>query len=165
MEALGSSSLLLDRLELAAGMKMLDAGCGPGRVSIPAAERVGPEGEVVALDIQPAMLSKLEARAAARGLSNLRLVLGGIGQGLLDHNAFDRAILATVLGEIPDRQAALREIFAALKPGGILSITEIFPDPHYQSRNTVRRLAEAVGFHFKHSYGNWWAFTMNFEKR
>ena len=165
VEALGGSSMILTRLGLAPGMKMLDVGCGPGRIAIPAAELVGHEGEVVALDIQPAMLKMLEARAVARGLSNLHMVLGGIGQGLLASNTFDRAILVTVLGEIPDRHAALREIFAALKSGGILSVTEIFPDPHYQSRNTVMRLAKAAGFHFKQRYGHWWAFTMNFEKR
>jgi ubiquinone/menaquinone biosynthesis C-methylase UbiE len=67
-----------------------------------------------------------------------------------------------VLGEIPNREAALRQCYAALKPGGLLSITEIFPDPHYQSRNTVRRLAEAAAFRFDHSEGNWLSFTMNF---
>ena len=56
-------------------------------------------------------------------------------------NNFDRALLVTVLGEIPDRDAALRAIFDALKPGGILSITEILRDPHYQRRTTVLRLA------------------------
>jgi len=41
-------------------------------------------------------------------------------------------VLVTVLGEVPDREAALREIFDALKPGGILSVTEIIFDPHFQ---------------------------------
>jgi predicted methyltransferase len=70
----------------------------------------------------------------------------------------------TVLGEIVDQAAALCEIYDALKPGGIFSVTEVLPDPHYQSRARVRRLAESVGFRFDQLTGPWYAFTMNFCK-
>jgi ubiquinone/menaquinone biosynthesis C-methylase UbiE len=161
---MAGSALLLDRLNLHQGMRVLDVGSGPGRLSIPAAQRVGPDGKVVALDIQPAMLDKLKKRAEAKNLGNIQPALGGIGEGLLEENAFDRALLVTVLGEITDRKAALEEIYSALKPGGILSVTEIIPDPHYQSRNTVLSLAESAGFRLQRQYGGWLAFTMNFEK-
>lgn len=69
-----------------------------------------------------------------------------MGEGKLAHNRFDRVLLVTVLGEIPDREAALGENFAALKPGGILSVTGIIFDPHLQRLSTVNRLANAVGF-------------------
>ena len=72
--------------------------------------------------------------------------------------------LCTVLGEIPDREAALRQCYTALKPGGSLSITEIFPDPHYQSRATVQQLAEAAGFRLQATHGPWYFFTANFIK-
>jgi predicted methyltransferase len=72
--------------------------------------------------------------------------------------------LVTVLGEIPDRAAGLREIFAALKPGGILSVTEIIFDPHFQSRQAVARLARSAGFNEKAFHGNRIAFTLNLEK-
>src|SRR6058998_3755979 len=50
---------LVDRLDVAPGMRVLDVGAGIGRVSIPLAAKVGPEGEVVALDVQEAMLDQL----------------------------------------------------------------------------------------------------------
>ena len=50
----------------------------------------------------------------------------------------------------------------ALKPGGILSITEFFPDPHYQSRGSVRHLAEKEGFQLERQFGAWLAFATNF---
>lgn len=50
----------------------------------------------------------------------------------------------TVLGEVPDRDAGMRALHTALKPGGVLSVTEVIPDPHYQSHGTMRRLAEAT---------------------
>jgi SAM-dependent methyltransferase len=163
-EALAGSATLLDRLGLAPGMRVLDVGCGPGRVTVPAARRVGPDGSVVAVDIQPAMLREVERRAAAGGLTNVRTALAGAGQGGLGRDAFDRAVLVTVLGEIPDRERALREIYEALQPGGVLSVTEVFPDPHYQSRGTVRRLAEQVGFQVGQSFGTFFAFTVNLAK-
>jgi ubiquinone/menaquinone biosynthesis C-methylase UbiE len=68
------------------------------------------------------------------------------------------------LGEIPNKTAALREIYQALKPGGILSITELFPDPHMQVPSTIRRLAQATGFVVESQMGNFPAFTMNLVK-
>ncbi|RJR51761.1 MAG: hypothetical protein C4576_03150 [Desulfobacteraceae bacterium] len=68
------------------------------------------------------------------------------------------------VGPGPGRVVALKQCYAALKPGGVLSITEIYPDPHYQSRSTVSRLAQAAGFRFDWYYGSWLWFTMNFVK-
>lgn len=164
MERRAGSGLLLDRAGVAQGMRVLDVGCGPGRLSLPAAERVGPDGWVVALDIQEAMLEKLRARAAERGIENIRIVHAGIGEGKIERGAFDRAFMVTVLGEVRDREAALKEVFTALKPGGILSITEMLPDPDYQPRQKVRRLAETAGFKLAESFGMLFAFTMNFTR-
>lgn len=163
-KALAGAETLLDRASVEPGMRVLDVGCGPGRVTIPAAERVGPSGEVVALDVQEAMLARLGQRIAERGLANVRLVLGAVESEAFEPETFDRAILVTVLGEIPDRETAVRALHSALIPGGVLSVTELIPDPHYQSRRMVRRLAEAAGFRLDRSYGSPLAFTMNFRK-
>ena len=163
--AVAGSSAVLDRLHLSPGMRVLDAGSGPGRLTIPAAERVGPTGQVVALDVQEVMLRRVQAAAAERGLTNVRTVQGSIEDGqVAAGGAFDRALLVTVLGEVPDRAGAMRALHAALRPGGLLSVTEMLPDPHYQSRRTVRRLAETAGFRLDRAYGTWLAFTMNFRK-
>jgi ubiquinone/menaquinone biosynthesis C-methylase UbiE len=148
-------------------MQVLDAGCGPGRVTVPAAKRVGPAGEVVALDLQPGMLARLRERADSAQVTNIRQILGGLGRGLVEKDLFDRALLVTVLGEIPEneRSAALQEIYDSLKPGGILSITEVFPDPHYQNRTKVVQLCERKGFRLEAEYGSWLAFTINFVKQ
>ena len=164
VEALAGSARLLERACVGPGMRILDVGSGPGRVTLAAAERVGPSGSVLALDIQEGMIRKLERRIAERGIKNIETVLAGVGDGKLERSGFDRAFLVTVLGEIPDQAAALQEVHEALRPGGMLSITEVFPDPHYQSRSRVRRLAEEAGFRFEESFGSWLAFTLNFSK-
>jgi len=164
MDRVAGSRVLLDRAGVEAGMTVLDAGCGPGRLTLPIAERVGPQGHVLALDLQAAMLGRLTARLQARAVQHVRLLHAGLGGGALPADTFDRAFLVTVLGEIPDRLAALREIRGSLKPGGILSITEVFPDPHYQGRGTVRQLGEQAGFHVLETIGNWRAFTVNLRR-
>jgi 2-polyprenyl-3-methyl-5-hydroxy-6-metoxy-1,4-benzoquinol methylase len=158
------TNAILEHLDLRPGMKVLDVGCGPGRLTIPIAAQIGPQGEVVAIDIQPGMLRRAQAKAQAADLHNIRFLQAGAGEGKLERNQFDRALLVTVLGEIPDRTAALKEIFDALKPGGILSVTEIIFDPHFQSRGGVLRLASAVGFREQKFIGNRLAFTLNLEK-
>jgi SAM-dependent methyltransferase len=156
--------LLVQRAGLKSGMHVLDAGCGAGRVTVEAAERVGETGEIVALDIQPAMLEKARARSKQAGVNNVRFMLSALGEGMLPENRFDRALLITVLGEIPDRRAGLNEIAASLKPGGILSITEMMPDPHYQTIHSIRLLADSAGLLESRVFGNKLVYTINFRK-
>lgn len=151
-------------LGLEPGMRVLDAGCGPGRVTVPLAQAVGATGEIVALDMQAGMLSRAEEKTRGAGLGNVRFLQAGLGAGALPRAQFDRAILVTVLGEIPDRHAAMAELFAALKPGGLLSVTEMVFDPHFQGRATVTALAEAAGFRPGAFFGNRIAFTLHLEK-
>lgn len=151
-------------LDIRPGMNVLDAGCGPGRLTIPIANYVEPDGEVTAMDLQEGMLQEVRDRARAANLSNIRFLQAGIGEGKLPRDRFDRAVLITVLGEIPDRDAALREIFEALKPGGILLVEETIRDPHFQTRKTVTRLVGAVGFIEKEFSGNRFSYILTLEK-
>jgi ubiquinone/menaquinone biosynthesis C-methylase UbiE len=158
------SKVIIEHLDLRPGMAVLDVGCGPGRLTLPIAKAVGTGGEVVAVDIQPGMLQRVHEKARAMNIANVRTVQAAVGDGKLERDRFDKALLVTVLGEIPDRAAALREIYHALKPGGILSVTEVIFDPHFQGQRTVAQLARAAGFREKARFGNRFAFTLHLEK-
>ena len=159
-----SAREIIQHLVLEPGMKVLDFGCGPGRLTIPVAKQIGPTGEVTAFDIQAGMLQRVRTKALAENLNNIQFVQGGAGERKLGHKQYDRALLVTVLGEIPNRKVALAEIFDSLKSGGILSVTEVIADPHFQRRDRVASAAKAVGFVESAFFGNRISFTINFEK-
>lgn len=158
------SAVIIGHLDLQPGMIVLDMGCGPGRLTIPVAQKVGKQGKVVAVDIQAGMLRRAEEKANQAGVNNIEFVLAGAGEGKLGKLLFDRALLVTVLGEIPAREMAVKEIYEALKPGGLLSVTEIIFDPHFQRQSTVRNIAQQAGFREKAIFGNAIAYTIHMEK-
>jgi ubiquinone/menaquinone biosynthesis C-methylase UbiE len=158
------AAVIVEHLGLRPGMAVADIGCGPGRLTLPLARAVGVGGEVVALDIQPGMLDRARQKVEAAGLDNVQLIHAGVGDGALQAGHFDRILLVTVLGEIPDRAVAMAEAFDALKPGGVLSVTELIFDPHFQRRSRVTSLAEAAGFRVKAFHGSRIAYTLHLEK-
>jgi ubiquinone/menaquinone biosynthesis C-methylase UbiE len=99
-----------------------------------------------------------------QNVANIRLLHAGAGEGKTEPESFDRAFLVTVLGEIPDKSAALHEIYQALKPGGVLSVTEVLPDPDFQTPGAVQELARETGFEVREKMGGFPAFTMNLVK-
>lgn len=158
--------IILDHLELQRGMKVLDIGSGPGRLTIPIARRVGPEGAVAAVDIQPKALKRVERRARRARLQNVRVVEATIGEGVLRAKGeADRALLVTVLGDIENQETALREIYDLLKRGGLLVITEdVINSSEFEDRDDVLLLASEAGFEALGFYGNRFAFTFVFQK-
>jgi len=164
MDNVAGSTVLIERARIEPGMQVLDAGCGSGRLTVPVARHIGPEGGVLALDLQASMLANLAEGLIDAGLTNVKVHQAALGQGALPEGYFDRALLVTVLGEIPDQELALREIFTALKPGGMLSVTEVLPDPHYQTRKTVRNHGQRLGFSVEEIYKGWRSFTFNLLK-
>ncbi len=153
---------VLDRVGIRPGERVLELGSGPGAFTVEAARRTEPGGTLVAVDIQPKMIAAVERKVREAGLTNVETHVAGAYELPLDDESIDRAFLVTVLPEIPDRQRALAELRRVLKPGGVLSITEEFPDPDYPLARTTIRWAEEAGFELAERHGNWWIYTLNF---
>lgn len=68
------AATIIEHLDLQPGMVVLDVGCGPGRVTIPLATKVGLNGEVVAMDVQEGMLQKTQKKAQAANLTNIKFL-------------------------------------------------------------------------------------------
>ncbi len=123
------------------GMTVLEPGCGMGFFTLPVARMVGPEGKVVAMDIQPKMLEKVRARAKRAkllGRIETRLVKGN-RLGLEDlAGGADFALALHVVHELKDQAGFFQEIQAALKPGGRLLVVE--PRGHVSADNFAESL-------------------------
>jgi ubiquinone/menaquinone biosynthesis C-methylase UbiE len=155
---------VVERVGVRSGERVLELGPGPGTFTIEAARRTSPRGSVVAVDIQPKMISALDSKVREAGLHNVEAHIAAAGQLPLDDESVDRAFLVTVLPEIPDKRSALSELHRVLKPNGILSVTEEFLDPDYPLPQTTVRWASEAGFELVERHGNWWAYTLNFRR-
>jgi ubiquinone/menaquinone biosynthesis C-methylase UbiE len=154
----------LARAGLRAGETVLELGPGPGAFTVDAAQRVGPGGRLIAVDIQPEMIAQVEARVCEAGLTNVETHVASAYELPIQDGTVDRAFLITVLPEIPDPVRSLREIYRVLKPGGVVSTTEEFLDPDYPRRVTAIAWFEAAGFELTERYGSWWNYTLNFRR-
>jgi len=117
---------LVEFAELRAGERVLDVGCGRGAVTFPAAEAVGDDGHVEAIDIAPGMVDALRADVQRLGLRNVDVRIGdaeapGVADGV------DAVLASLVLFFLPDLEAALRAFRSALRPGGRLAFTTFGP--------------------------------------
>ena len=113
-----------------AGQTVVDYGCGPGLFTFPAAEIVGAEGKVYAVDIEPRMTALIASRAAELGSRNVTALLNE-GVAPLPPDTADFLILAQVLhypDDTEDRVAMARDVARLLKPGGRALIVEWAPD-------------------------------------
>lgn len=154
----------LDRIGFCPGQRVLEIGPGPGRLLVPAAKRILPDGEATGIDIQRGMIDRLQRRVDSEDLRNVTAIVGDATTSIVTPETFDVVFLCTTLGEIPDRDGVLRQCFEALKSAGILSITEIFLDPHYQTQRSVLRLASQTGFELEQIEGNWMLYSARFTK-
>ena len=156
---------ILDRVGIQAGECVLELGPGPGAFTVDAARRVGSEGWIIAVDIQPEMIAQVEERVREANLSNVETHVASAYELPLENESIDRAFLVTVLPEIPDQNRALTELRRVLKPGGRLSITEEFMDPDYPfPAETIRRVG-AAGFELEQRFGGFWVYTINFRRK
>jgi SAM-dependent methyltransferase len=140
-------------LEPRPGERVLEVGPGTGYYTLDVADSVSPGGRLDIFDLQQEMLDHTMRRAGKRGLTNITPAQGDARQLPYPDASFDAAFLTTVLGEIPDQDAALRELARVLKPGGRLVVGELFGDPHWVSPGRLRRRAEAVGLAFTRRSG------------
>jgi ubiquinone/menaquinone biosynthesis C-methylase UbiE len=127
------------------GERLLEIGVGTGYYSCELAEWVAPEGTLELFDLQQEFLDHTMSAAAERGLANLVPTRGDATNLPYEDGSVDGAILIAVLGEIPDRTAALTEIRRVLKPDGRLIVGELFGDPHFTSRGSLRQLSSEAG--------------------
>ena len=135
------------------GLTLLDAGCGPGTITVGLAPIVAP-GELVAVDINADEVARTEAAARAAGLDNVRVEIASITELPFADQSFDAVFSQAVLDYLPDPIAGLRELHRVLKPGGVIGLRSVNndlsvigpPDPLVIELFTLfRRAVETIG--------------------
>jgi ubiquinone/menaquinone biosynthesis C-methylase UbiE len=134
------------------GERVLEIGPGTGLQSLHVAPQLGADGQLAVVDIQQEMLDHVMARAARHSIGNISPHLAGADALPFPDARFDAAYLVTVLGEIPQPQAALAELRRVLKPGGRLVVGE-FADRHHVTLPTLIRMANDAGLSFRRRTG------------
>jgi ubiquinone/menaquinone biosynthesis C-methylase UbiE len=158
---------IIERSGIKEGMTVLELGCGSGAYTPYLARAVSEHGRLYAVDIQSAMLRQLARKLSKpenKDCRNIELKEASAYELPFADGSIDLACMVTVLMEIPDRGRALREVKRVLKPGGILAVTEFFPDPDYPFRATVVKAGRREGFIFDESQGSFWNYTVRFKK-
>ena len=146
------------------GERVLEVGPGTGYYSLDMATWLLPAGRLDVVDLQQEMLDHTLRHAGERGLSNVVPARGDARQLPYADGTFDAAFLTAVLGEIPDQDAALREIARVLKAGGRLVVGELFGDPHWVNPKRLRLRADAAGLTFARRLGTPLAYFARFDR-
>jgi ubiquinone/menaquinone biosynthesis C-methylase UbiE len=118
---------LLVHLHPAPGQKLLDIATGTGAVALAAAQAVGRQGRVAAVDLSEAMLARLEAKIETFNLSNIDIHVMDAGALEFRRDYFDHAVCSFGLFFMSDMAAALRQWLRVIKPGGKLAFTAFGP--------------------------------------
>jgi ubiquinone/menaquinone biosynthesis C-methylase UbiE len=164
---------LMKALKLKPGMTVCDLGCGNGFYTLKMAKEVGPDGKVLAVEIQKQMLDLLAKRAEKAGVKNYEPILGTVSDPKLPEGAVDLILVVDVYHEIDHPVEVLAALRKSLKKGGRVALVEfraeddnvpIKPE-HKMSKAQVMKEIPANGFKLVEQYDDLpWQHLMFFER-
>ena len=139
---------VMDLLGLKRGTHVADIGAGSGWFTVRSARRVGNEGVVYAVEINPKFVRHIKRRAKREKLANIRAILGKADDPLLPRTSIDAVLLLKTYHEIAQPIAFLRRLRPALRPGVRLGIIDRGGkgDDHGVNADVVVKEAAQAGF-------------------
>ncbi len=151
---------LLKALNIQPGQVACDIGCGNGFYTLKLAELVGNDGQVFAVDIQPEMLTLLNARAKSEDVTNIKPILSTAIDPDLPPQSVDLILLVDVYHEFSHPEQMLQALRRSLKPKGRIALVEYREeDPlvpikplHKMSKKQMLKEFLPNGFHLVEQY-------------
>jgi ubiquinone/menaquinone biosynthesis C-methylase UbiE len=130
---------VLEEVGIEPGHRVLDFGCGPGSFAVAAADVVGRDGKVYALDVNPLAIQRVDKVSSRKGLTQVETIRSDGPTGLPDES-LDVVLLYDVLHELDPPDGVLAELHRTLKPGGTLSASD-----HHMEEDRILSVATARG--------------------
>ena len=146
------------------GERVLELGPGTGYYTLDLARWLGDGGALEIFDLQQEMLDHTMRRVAEAGLRNVTPTQGDALELPYEDGSFDAVVLTTVLGEIPDQDAALAQVARVLRAGGRLVVGELMGDPHFVPLGSLRDRAERTGLVFERRAGPPFGYFARFQR-
>jgi cyclopropane fatty-acyl-phospholipid synthase-like methyltransferase len=165
---------MLKALSLKPGQTVCDMGCGNGFYTLKLAKLVGEKGQVLAVDIQPEMLSLLDERAKEAKLTNIKPILGTTVDPNLPGGKVDLILCVDVYHEFSNPEAMLAAMRKSLKPGGRVALVEFRAEDskvpikplHKMSKEQILKEWPANGFKLVDQFDKLpWQHLMFFEAK
>ena len=141
-----STRHLLDEAGIGPGLRVLDAGCGVGDVTLLVASLVGPNGRVVGVDTDPEALAVARVRAARAGLDHVQFVHGDLRDVSFDQS-FDAVVGRFVLMYLADPCEGIRRLSGHVRPGGVVAFQE------FQFEGLMRSYPHVAGSLYERAVG------------
>jgi ubiquinone/menaquinone biosynthesis C-methylase UbiE len=142
-------SLLVAGAEIRSGFHVLDIATGTGLLAIKAAQKVGPTGKVLGIDISKGMLAEAHRKAAAAELRNIDFVLADAERLEFPRESFDRVFCSSALVSMLDIPRALHHWIDFLRPGGIIAFDA--PSKPFGIAQVIADIAAEHGVHLAYA--------------
>ncbi len=124
-DSVGEAQKVMDLAEIEEGMTVADIGAGNGYYTVRLAGRVGPEGRVLAQDIDAQALERLGRRVERERLDNVSIKLGGPDDPMLPANSFERIFMVHMYHEVSEPYAFLWRLWPALREDGHVIVVDV----------------------------------------
>src|SRR6266446_632204 len=118
----------IELASLPIGSRVLDVCCGTGASALPAAEAVGPTGNVIGVDLAKQLLESARAKAVQRRLGNIEFEVGDMLAMRFPVASFDAVVCVFGIFFVPDMARAVSELWSRIRPGGKLAVTTWGPN-------------------------------------
>jgi len=142
---------IVDQLDIKPNMAIADFGAGHGFFSVAFAKKVGPSGQIFAIDILSQTLEAVRSKAKLEGLFNIKIVRGNLEKpngSTLEDESCDMVFIANVLFQVPDKPGLINEAGRVLKKNGELVVVEWKPyialGPQKERRLSEEELKQLV---------------------
>ncbi len=118
----------IELASLPSGSRVLDVCCGAGASALPAAEAVGPRGNVIGVDLAKQLLESARTKAIQRRLGNIEFEVGDMLSMRFPVASFDAVVCVFGIFFVPDMARAVSELWSRIRPGGKLAVTTWGPN-------------------------------------